>query len=196
MVLDLKERIFTRRSVRKYQSTPIPHEILEELMEGAIMAPSGVNTQPWYFVVLESREAVEEYRSLMFRTAGNFRKSLEKRFPDHPEVVESTLNYMSTMGGAPVIVLAFFNKPTFSEGGKSSPYLQSMAAAIENLLLLAWDKGIGSCWMTAPIEMGVDRELEKTYAPDRGEFVAAVALGYPAQEPKMPRRREGRIQFL
>ena len=194
--MELKERIFSRRSVRKYQSTPISHEILEELMEGAIMAPSGVNTQPWYFVVLETKEAVEEYRKLMHATAGNFRKALEQRFPTHPEVVESTLDYMATMGGAPVIVLAFYNMPTFNEGGKSSPYLQSMAAAIENLLLMAWDKGIGSCWMTAPIEMGVDRELEKAYAPDRGDFVAAVALGYPAQEPKMPPRRTGRIQYL
>ena len=194
--MELKEIIYTRRSVRKYQSTPIPHEVLEELMEGAMMAPSGVNTQPWYFVVLESSAAVEEYRDLMHRTAGNFRKTLEKRFPNNPDVVDSTIEYMSTMGGAPVIVLAFYNKPEFGEQVKSNPHLQSMAAAIENLLLMAWDKGIASCWMTAPIAMGVDQSLEETYAPDRGEFVAAVALGYPDQEPKMPARRAGRVAFL
>ena len=194
--MELKERVLTRRSVRKYEATPIPHEVLEELMAGAVTAPSGVNLQPWYFAVLESPEAVEAYRDLMHKTAGKFRARLEARFPTHPEVVESTLNYMATMGGAPVIVLAFFNKPDFSKGGKSNPYLQSVAAAIENLLLLAWDKGIGSCWMSAPIEMGVDKVLEETYAPGKGEFVAAVALGYPAQEPKMPPRRDGRVAYL
>ena len=194
--MELKQIIYSRRSVRKYQSVPIPHEVLEELMEGAMMAPSGVNTQPWYFVVLESSTAVEEYRDLMRRTAGNFRKTLEKRFPNNPDVVDTTIDYMSTMGGAPVIVLAFFNKAEFCVPVKSSPHLQSMAAAIENLLLMAWDKGIASCWMTAPVAMGVDKVLEETYAPGHGDFVAAVALGYPDQTPQMPARRTGRVAYL
>ena len=71
--MELKEIIYSRRSVRKYQSTPIPHEVLEELLEGAMMAPSGVNTQPWYFVVLESSGAVEEYREKVPQQSGRCR---------------------------------------------------------------------------------------------------------------------------
>lgn len=194
--MELKECVTTRRSVRKYLPDPIPHEILTELLEGAMMAPSGVNNQPWYFVVLETKTAVEAYRKLMRENAGNFRRRLEERFPEHPEVVESTLEYMATLGGAPVVVLAFLLKPEYNESHKANPAVQSVAAAIENLLLLAWDKGIGSCWMTAPFSMGVDAVLEETYAPEHGHFVAAVALGYPAQKPKMPRRKEGRVTFL
>lgn len=194
--MELKTCITTRRSIRKYLPDPIPHELLEELLEGAVTAPSGVNNQPWYFVALETREAVEAYRELMRQNTGNFRRHLEERFPNHPEVVESTLEYLSTLGSAPTVVLAFLLKPEFNRSHKSNPALQSVAAAIENLLLLAWDKGIGSCWMTAPFSMGVDEVLEATYAPGHGQLVAAVAMGYPAQEPKMPRRREGRIVFL
>ena len=103
---------------------------------------------------------------------------------------------MSTMGGAPVIVLAFFKKESFNELGKASPALQSVSADIENLLLLAWDKGIGSCWMTGAFKMGVDVVLEREYAPENGKFLAAIALGYPAQEPAAPTRKGERVKFI
>lgn len=194
--MELKDCIYSRRSVRKFTAEPIPHDILEEIMEGVIMAPSGVNLQHWYFVVIETPAEVAKYTELMKNSAENFRKTLEARFPNRPDVVEDTLTFMSTMGGAPVIVLAFFNKESFNNPSKSSPALQSVAAAIENLLLLAWDKGIGSCWMTGAFKMGVDEILEKEYAPDHGNFIAAVALGYPAQEPAAPRRKADRIRFI
>lgn len=194
--MDLKTCITSRRSIRKYLPIRIPHEILQEILEDAITAPSGVNNQPWYFVVLENPDAVEDYRALMEQNAEKFRKKLEDRFPSRPDVVAHTLHYMSTLGGAPVIVLAFLNKSIFNAGGKANPAVQSVAAAIENLLLLAWNKGIGSCWMSSPFSMGLDPLLEETYAPGHGHFVAAIALGYPAEEPKMPPRRNGRVVFL
>lgn len=194
--MELKDAIYGRRSVRKYKPDAIPHALLEEILQAACMAPSGVNLQPWYFVVIESPEKVKEYTDLMSRSCGGFRSALEARFPDHPEVVEETITFMSTMGGAPVIVLAFFNKPSFNQVKKSDAALQSVAAALQNLQLMAWDRGIGSCWMSAAFAMGVDRTLEQTYAPDKGQFIAAVSLGYPDQEPKAPRRKDGRIHWL
>ena len=194
--MELKECVYTRRSIRKYKPNPIPHGVLEELMEGAVMAPSGVNLQPWYFVVIETPEEVKKYTELMKNSAENFRRTLELRFPNRPDVVDDTIAFMSTMGGAPVIVLAFFKKESFNELGKASPALQSVAAAIENLLLLAWDKGIGSCWMTGVFKMGVDVVLEHEYAPENGKFLAAIALGYPAQEPTAPTRKGERVKFI
>ena len=55
---------------------------------------------------------------------------------------------------------------------------------IRNLLLAAWDKGIGSCWLSAPQRMGFGPALQECFAPDKGEFVAMVTLGYPDQAPK------------
>ena len=157
--MELKECIYTRRSIRKYKPDSIPHEVLEELMEGAAMAPSGVNLQPWYFVVIETPKEVKKYTELMKNSAENFRKTLELRFPNRPDVVDDTIAFMSTMGGAPVIVLAFFKKESFNELGKASPALQSVSAAIENLLLLAWDKGIGSCWMTGALMWSLNANM-------------------------------------
>ena len=70
------------------------------------------------------------------------------------------------------------------------------AMALENLLLAAWDKGIGSCWLSAPQRMGFGPALQERFAPDKGEFVAMVTLGYPDQAPKMPPRRDGRYTIV
>ncbi|MBR1456910.1 MAG: nitroreductase family protein [Oscillospiraceae bacterium] len=194
--MELKEAVWTRRSVRKFDPTPIEHEVLEEILQGALMAPSAVNLQPWHFVVLESAEAVEEYRAIMREGAKGFLPTLEKRFPDHPEVVEETMSFLSSCGGAPVVVLAFLNKPAFNERRKSSSHVQSVAAAIQNLVLLAWDKGISSCWTGAPLSAGVDGEIEARFAPEHGDFVAAICMGYSQLTPKAPRRKTDRVVFL
>ena len=70
------------------------------------------------------------------------------------------------------------------------------ATAIENVLLAAWAKGIGSCWLSAPQRMGFGPAFQRRFAPDKGEFVAAVTLGYPDQQPKMPPRRDGRYLIV
>lgn len=100
---------------------------------------------------------------------------------------------MATLGNAPVCVLAFFQKNGFPDRDGA---MQSVSAAVENLLLSAWDKGIGSCWISAPQRMGFGRELGERFAPGKGEFIAAVTLGWPDQVAKRPPCREGRVTFL
>jgi len=67
--------------------------------------------------------------------------------------------------------------------------IKGVSAAVQNMLLMAFDKGIGSCWMTAPMRAGMDEELRHKYAPDHGEFIAAVTLGYPEYTPKTPKEK-------
>jgi len=50
--MEVKEAIRTRRSVRRYKSTPVPRETVERLLEAANLAPSATNRQPWEFVVV------------------------------------------------------------------------------------------------------------------------------------------------
>ena len=118
---------------------------------------------------------------------------LEQRFAKNPEAVEDTHRFLDSLGGAPVCVLAFFLKNDYPDRDGA---MQSVSAAIENLLLAAWDKGIGSCWLSAAQRMGFGPELQEAFAPDKGEFVAAVTLGYPEIVPKAPRRREGRYTII
>jgi len=47
--MECKEVIYGRRSVRKFSDRVIEDAVLEEIIDAALWAPSGVNLQPWYF---------------------------------------------------------------------------------------------------------------------------------------------------
>lgn len=187
--METRECLLTRRSVRKYKPDPISRELLEEILEAGLAAPSAINLQHWHFVAVQSPEAMNDLKAIMGQVAGKFTHILEERFRHNPEQVGITNTFLTTLGGAPVCLLAFFLKPDYPDRDGA---MQSVSAALENILLAAWDKGLGSCWLSAPQRIGYGPALQERFAPDKGEFVAAVTLGYPDQEPKMPPRRAGR----
>lgn len=191
--MDARECLLTRRSIRKYKSEPLSDELLHEILEPALAAPSAINLQHWHFVVIRTPQKLEELKSIMVDVVERFHPVLKERFARHPETIAQTQNFLLTLGEAPVCVLAFFAKKDYPDRDGA---MQSVSAAIENLLLSAWEKGVGSCWISAPQRMGLGEEICKRFAPDRGEFVAAITLGWPDQEAKMPPRREGRVTYI
>lgn len=191
--METRETLLTRRSVRRYKSDPIPESDLREILEAGLYAPSAINLQHWYFVAVRSPEAMEDVRQIMSGVVDKFLPVLEERFARNPEQIGITNKFLSTLGGAPVCVLVFMLKPDYPDRDGA---MQSVSAAIENVLLAAWDKGIGSCWLSAPQRMGFGPAFQARFAPDKGEFVAAITLGYPDQQPKMPPRREGRYTIV
>ncbi|MGN0984876.1 MAG: nitroreductase family protein [Candidatus Enterenecus sp.] len=191
--MEARECLLTRRSVRKYKSEPLPDELLMEILEPALAAPSAINLQHWHFVVVRSPEAMADLREIMVRVVEKFNPVLRERFAKNPETIAETQNFLVSLGGAPVCVLAFLLKDDYPDEHGA---VQSVSAAIENLLLAAWDRGVGSCWISAPQRMGFGPELRDRFAPGKGKFVAAVTLGWPDQSPQMPPRREGRYTFI
>lgn len=191
--METREAIFGRRSVRKYIDKPINDEILKILIEGASMAPSADNLQPWYFVAVRSEENINKLRNIFKEISKKGKPQLENRFPNHPEVVGETLGFIKSLGNASTCILAFLLKPNYNE---SVSAWQSVSAAIENICLLAHDEGIGSCWLTAPLETGYSEVIESEFAPEAGSLVAAITLGYPAFEPKAPKRKQGRYKII
>lgn len=191
--MELRQALLERRSVRRYRSDPISTRDLEEILEAALAAPSGTNLQNWYYVVIQSPDVLDELKQIMVQVAEGVRPELEARFARHPEQVGRTNQFLTTLGGAPVCVLAFLLRPDYPQRIVA---FQSVAASLENLALAAWGKGIGSCWMTAPLVAGCGPALQGRFAPDKGEFVAAMTLGYPDSVPKMPPRRDGRYTIL
>ena len=105
--METRKAILTRRSVRNYEDRPVPAELLEEILEAGMYAPSAVNYQPWYFVVVQSREAMEKLVALMGQVSVGIEPGLRERFPDHPEVVSETTGFVRKLGKAPVCILAF-----------------------------------------------------------------------------------------
>lgn len=191
--MDTLKVILERRSIRKYRQVAVTDELLEEIVQAGLYAPSGVNLQPWYFVVVRTPEKMAQVRALMTIVALHFNPILQERFHDHPEVIEQTNNFLVTLGDAPACVLVFANK---KNDGARDNVIESVSAAIQNMQLAAWNRGIGSCWIGAPNHVDCGGLFEAAFACDHGEFIAALPLGYPAEDPRPGRRKSGRCLFI
>lgn len=188
------ETILNRRSIRSYLDQSVDPKDLKEILEAGTWAPSGVNLQPWYFVAIQSKEKLEMLNKIMERVSIKIEPSLRTRFSNAPAVVEETTHFIKKLGGAPVYILAFQLKPDYEN--TADMINLSIGAAIENMLLAAKDKGLGTCWLTAPVEAEVGNELRDIFAPGKGPLIALITLGYPAKKAKAPKRKDGRYVIL
>lgn len=191
--METKEAILGRRSVRKYTDEPVSDEDLKEIIEAALAAPSGINLQPWYFVVVKSEEKLKELSEITGQVFGKFKPVLDKRFERNPEAIEETKDFLNSLGGAKVCILVFLLKPDYED---YTTVVEGTSAAIQNLCLMAYDKGLATCWLTAALRVGLGKELQEKFAPGKGDYLAMVTLGHPAVKPKMPPRREGRYEII
>ena len=196
--MELKEAIYGRRSVRKYSDRMVEYDVLQEIMDAAMWAPSGVNLQPWYYVVVRTPESMDRFRQFMTKVSEGNRAHLEERFAAHPEVAESSIAFIRNMGNAPVAVLAFRDKPDYSWALQDEGIVQSIAASMENLLLSAYDHGVSSCWLTAPAQAHMTGEIRDEFAPGHGELVAIAVLGYAEEGavPRAPKRKADKYIFI
>ena len=67
--MEFKDVIYGRRSVREYSDKKIDDDVIKEILDAAMWAPSGVNIQPWYYVVIKSKEGLEKITELMEEVA-------------------------------------------------------------------------------------------------------------------------------
>lgn len=196
--MEFRDVVLGRRSVRKYAERPVEDAVLEEILEAALWAPSGVNLQPWYYVVIRTPEKMEQFKAIMAEVSEKNRAHLEERFAAHPQVVEQTLSFVRHLGHAPVVVLAFRDKPDYSWALQDEGIVQSIAASMENLLLSAWDHGVAGCWMTAPAQAHMTEEIRDIFAPGHGALVCIATLGYAGENaiPPAPKRKPDRYKLI
>lgn len=191
--MELVEAIKGRRSIRKYTNEPVARKIIEEILGETVWAPSAQNLQPWYFLALTQKENLNELFDILGTSAFSHRKKLEKRFEDNPEIVDETMEFSREMGGASCIILAFLLKPTYGDDDILS-CIESVAAAMQDICLLAYDKGLGSCWVEEVVRER--KRIEERFAPDKGRLIGAVVLGYPAREFRPIERKPGRYDII
>ena len=60
--MEIREAIYKRRSVRKFQDTPVDDSIIKSLLEDAMAAPSACNKQPWEFYVIKDKEKQDQIK--------------------------------------------------------------------------------------------------------------------------------------
>jgi nitroreductase len=193
MIMETKDAIIGRRSVRRYTDQSLNDSDVQDIITAGLYAPSAIDLQPWYFVVIKSTEKLEEFRTFMSDVYDEFEPVLNERFANHPATIAETKVFLKSLGGAQCCILAFMLKQDYPD---KKSVIEGVSAAVQNMLLAAYDMGIGSCWMTAPMRAGMDEELRRKYAAEHGEFIAAVTFGYPAHTPKAPQRKEGRYVII
>lgn len=203
--MELLEAIKGRRSVRKYQDRQVPRELLEKILEEARWAPSNANQQQWHLLVVTGPRR-DELVEVIGRANRYLRLKLQENFPDKPHLVESTLAFFRDLGGAPVVVLIYIPRVEKPDPATATDYqlaayeferktnTEAAAAVTYNLTLLAYQEGLGTCWMTGPTY--VEKEINELMGIEGEELIAIVPIGYPAQTPRTPPRKGNPITWV
>jgi len=208
--MELIEAIRKRRSIRKFKLDKIPKGDIYDIICAATLAPSAHNKQMWRFIAISNKEVLKEMKKAIV-------KEIEE-ISSWPEVkeVETKIKGMrvySTFFLKAPLVFAVLVKPYHSlvdellklEGLKKGQVkllhshieIQSVAAAVENLLLAATEKGYGTCWMCGPLiaapALGKVLKIEEPW-----KLMALIPMGIPNQElkPKTVKRIDEVLEFI
>ena len=184
-----------RRSVRRFSPDAPPRELVLRAIEAATHAPSGMNKQPWRFVVVSNDEVKaemvrcvsEEIEKILEVLAGG--KYTEK-------VGDYLRCYATTFCNAPVVINVLYREYGqviaslmerenifYAENQEeaANPAMQSVSAAIQNLQLAAHALGLATCWMTAPL-FAKQQLHELLEVEEPWQMAAVVPIGYPLKE--------------
>jgi len=154
--------IFSRRSVRKYEKREIPPELLNDLFEAAMAAPSAVARDPWHFLLIRERDTLDEIVKIL----------------PHGQMLRQAPAAVIVCGD---IDLAHSNELSYM--------LQDLSAAVENILLAATALDLGSCWLGMHPRPERISGIRKLFSlPENIIPMCGIALGWPAEIPE-PRTR-------
>ena len=165
--MDTMDALLTRRSVRQYQDRPVPEDAVRAMLTAAMHAPSAHNEQPWQFVLIDQRHLLEAIAEI------------------HP--------WAQMARRAPLAILVCGDSRLVQNRGEFWP--QDCAAATQNLLLAAWDRGLGSVWCGVHPHADLEAAFRRLLGlPEHVVPFALVVLGYPASPPpRVQRFRQERI---
>lgn len=181
-----------RRSIRRYTQQPVPVEVVERLLTAAAWAPSAHNRQPWRFVVVRGAEAKARLAEAMSARLRADRLA----DGDPPAAVDAdAARSRARITGAPVLIVACLtlrDMDVYPDSRRAQAEqlmaVQSVAMAVQNLLLAAAAEGLGACWMCAPLfcpeAVGESLNLLADWQPQ-----ALLTIGYPNSAGKPARRR-------
>jgi nitroreductase len=170
------EAIAERRSIRRFKDNNIPDEIIVKILNAGIQAPSGKNRQPWHFVVVKQDKRPEMIR-IMREAIGKVKKE-----DGDTGSSEWTANCMEQ---APITIFVF-NRYAEERHAMNVVDVQSIGAAIQNMLLAAQELGIGTLWICDVFY--AYNEL-RTWLGQNYDMIAAVSLGYPDEHPQARPRK-------
>lgn len=178
--------------MRRHLLTEVSTSVFRRVLDAARWAPSAHNAQPWRFIVLKDPNIK---RRLVEAMASEWNKDLHKdgTLPeDRERLIKASIERFTDPPILIIVCLTMNDMDKYSDKERQEAEyvmaVQSVAAAIQNMLLAAHTEGLGACWFCAPLFCPeVVREtlgIPKAIRPQ-----ALVTLGYPAERPKAPPRK-------
>ncbi len=192
MAKDFSLLIKTRRSIKTFSRQEIDEKLIFRIFNVATWAPSAHNAQPWRFIGITDKDLK---RKLAESMAEKWAKDLSADNVSADVIVRLVEGSIERFVQAPVIIVASITMEEMDKYPDQSRQLieqlmatQSLAAAIQNLLLAAHAEGLGACWFCAPL-FCQDVVKKVLGMPQTVEPQALITLGYPAENPSMPTRK-------
>ena len=163
--------ILTRRSTRKFLNRPIPEDELQQIIQAALHAPSGMGRQTWQFTVVKNRGKIQELAAVIRKVLGRDGYDMYQ-----PETIIIPSN------------------------DRESPFgREDDACAMENIFLAAHSMGIGSVWINQLQgicdEPSVRQVLTSFGIPENHVVYGMAALGY-ADDTKADKERIGKVVIV
>jgi len=155
----VQDAIRKRRSIREFTDEPVSRDALNKIVSAGIWAPSGLNNQPWRFVLVRDRDTSEQ--------------------------LAQHTTYSHIIIGAPALIMVFLDKEAMYNEVKDH---QAVGACIQNMLLVIEELGLGAVWL-GQILQNKDKVNEILSLSDMFELMAVLALGHPQHRNQKSQRK-------
>jgi len=191
----------TRRSVRQFRREKIGREVLTELIEVAITAPSASNNQPWRFFVLDDERVIDQLADCVERRVQYIAKRVHSEFEEN---FKRYGDYFTRFRLAPALIIPMYKKMHMLSNMLSGDVDQvtsnnigamefnsgivSTSLAIQNLLLYAHASGLGASCMTGPL-IAMDEIRNIVGIPPQWHIACFIPIGYTDEQPKAQDRK-------
>ena len=164
--MDTLQTILSRRSIRKFTKESVSDQVITELLEAAMSAPSAGNEQPWHFIVIRDRQILDDIPNY------------------HP--------YSHSLKEASVAIMVCGDSKLEQWKGCM---VQDLSAATENILIAVQAKGLGAVWLGLhPEKERVEGVRKLLNIPQDVIPLCVIPVGYPAeQKPAANRYDSSRI---
>jgi nitroreductase len=162
------DALLKRRSIRRYSNKPVDKSEIRLMLKAGMYAPSARNEQPWHFIVIDDRGILDKIRKV------------------HP--------YASMLSGAALAILVCGDENLELSKGY---WPVDCSAATQNILLAAYDLGLGAVWLGVYPRQERQSAINKIFElPSNVQAFSLISIGHPAEEKGVPDRfKEDRIRW-